>query len=130
MCYQDKNDVKYVHNRTEIFHFQKKEEESKEQALIKELNLLSACSQIIGLNKERVTGFQGLNDTPFSTWPTHEGAELLTQFFSRTQANEKAEIKFLLDPEQVLRESINIRTVAKKIEFPVVGNGKPVLWTI
>ena len=79
---------------------------------------------------ERVTGFQGLNDTPFSTWPTHEGAEVLAGFFSRTQANGKAEIKFLLDPEQVLQESINIRTVAKKIEFPVAGNGKPVLWTM
>ena len=119
-----------MHNRTEIFHFQKKEEESKEQALIKELNLLSACSQIIGLNMERVTAFQGLNDTPFSTWPTHEGAEVLAGFFFRTQANEKAEINFILDPEQVLQESINIRTVAKKIEFPVAGNGKPVLWTI
>ena len=52
---------------------------------------------------------------------------MLAEFFSRTQANEKAEIKFLLDPEQVLQESISIRTVAKKIEFPVVGNGKPVL---
>lgn len=39
---------------------------------------------------------------------------MLAGFFSRTQANEKAEIKFLLDPEQVLQESINIRTVAKK----------------
>lgn len=52
---------------------------------------------------------------------------MLAGFFSRTQANEKAEIKFLLDPEQVLQESINIRTVAKKIEFQVAGNGKPVL---
>ena len=44
-----------------------KKEESKEQALSKELNLLNACSQILGLSRERVTGFQGLNDTPFST---------------------------------------------------------------
>ena len=44
-----------------------KKEESKQQALCKELNLLNACSQIIGLSRERVTGFQGLNDTLFST---------------------------------------------------------------
>ena len=29
MCYQDKNNVKYVHNRTEIFHFQKKKKKVK-----------------------------------------------------------------------------------------------------
>ena len=52
---------------------------------------------------------------------------MLAGFFFRTQANEKAEIKFLLDPEQVLQESINIRTVAKKIEFSVAGKGKPAL---
>ena len=29
------------------------------------------------------------------------------------------------DPEQVMQESINVRTAATKTDFPVAGNGNP-----
>ena len=29
------------------------------------------------------------------------------------------------DPEQVMQESINVRTAATKTDFPVSGNGNP-----
>ena len=54
--------------------------------------------------------------------------EVLTAFFSKSQADEKAEIKWPLepwsaDPEQVTQEGINIRTAVKKIDVWMAGNG-------
>ena len=51
--------------------------------------------------------------------------EVLAGFFPKTQSDEKAEIKWPLEPwsadlEQVMQESIHIRTAAKKTDFPVV----------
>ena len=51
--------------------------------------------------------------------------EVLAGFFSKTQSDEKAESKWpveprIADPEQVMQESIHIRTAAKKTDFPVV----------
>ena len=56
---------------------------------------------------------------------TKKVPEVLAGFFSRTHSDEKAEIKWPLepwsaDPEQVMQESIHIRTEAKKTDFPVV----------
>lgn len=56
--------------------------------------------------------------------------EVLIAFFPRTQADEKGEIKLPLepwsaDPENIMRESINIRTAAKKTDVPGAGRGKP-----
>ena len=56
--------------------------------------------------------------------------EVLVAFFPRTRADEKGEIKLPLepgsaDPEQVLQESINVRTAAKKADIRVAGRGKP-----
>lgn len=62
-------------------------------------------------------------------YSTHDrllkASEVLAGFFSRTQFDERAEIKWPADPEQVMQKSINIRTAATKTDFPGAGNGKP-----
>lgn len=77
----------------------------------------------------KVTIRQGLNETPVNTWPACKGARNVAAFFPCTQADENAEIKLLLepwsaDPEQVMRESINITTAATKTDLWVAGRGK------
>ena len=87
--------IECVYIRIEITHFQTKKKE-KENYALSEFNLLSTCPQIIVLRGTDVS----LPRVKMRPHSIHDqllkASEVLAGFFSRTQSDERAEIKWPL----------------------------------